>query len=40
LLAIPVVDEESRLLGIITVDDALEEILPEGWRRRVPKLWH
>jgi len=39
LLAIPVVDDESRLQGIITVDDALEEILPEGWRRRVPKLW-
>lgn len=39
LLALPVVDEERRLLGIITVDDALEEILPEGWRRRVPKLW-
>lgn len=39
LLAVPVVDEENRLQGIITVDDALEEILPEGWRRRVPKLW-
>ena len=39
LLAIPVVDDENRLQGIITVDDALEEILPEGWRRRVPKLW-
>jgi magnesium transporter len=39
LLALPVVDDESRLLGIVTVDDALEEILPEGWRRRVPKLW-
>ncbi len=39
LLALPVVDEENRLQGIITVDDALEEILPEGWRRRIPKLW-
>ncbi len=39
LLALPVVDDENRLQGIITVDDALEEILPEGWRRRVPKLW-
>ena len=39
LLALPVVDEENRLQGIITVDDALEEILPENWRRRVPKLW-
>jgi Mg/Co/Ni transporter MgtE len=39
LLALPVVDEENRLQGIITVDDALEEILPEGWRRRIPRLW-
>jgi len=39
LLAVPVVDEENRLQGIITVDDTLEEILPEGWRRRVPRLW-
>ena len=39
LLALPVVDDENRLQGIITVDDALEEILPQGWRRRVPRLW-
>ena len=39
LLALPVVDDENGFQGIITVDDALEEILPEGWRRRVPKLW-
>ena len=39
LLAVPVVDDENRLQGIITVDDALEEILPEEWRRRVPRIW-
>lgn len=39
LLALPVVDEENRLQGIITVDDALEEIMPDDWRRRVPKIW-
>lgn len=39
LLAVPVVDEENELQGIITVDDALEEILPEDWRRRVPRRW-
>ncbi|MCX6343870.1 MAG: CBS domain-containing protein [Armatimonadetes bacterium] len=39
LLAIPVVDEENRLQGIVTVDDALEEIIPEGHRRRIPKIW-
>lgn len=33
LLAVPVVDDEYRLQGIITVDDALEQLLPEDWRR-------
>ena len=39
LLAVPVVDEENELQGIITVDDALEEIMPEDWRKRVPRFW-
>ncbi len=39
LLALPVVDDENRLQGIITVDDALEEILPEESRRRIPRIW-
>ena len=39
LLAVPVIDEENRLQGIITVDDALEEIMPEDWRKRVPRIW-
>jgi CBS domain-containing protein len=34
LTIVPVVDEEERLLGIVTVDDVLELVLPEGWRRR------
>lgn len=40
LLALPVVDEENRMQGIITFDDVLEEIVPEDWRKRVPRLWH
>lgn len=39
LLALPVVDEENCLQGIVTVDDTLEQVLPEEWKRRVPKLW-
>ena len=39
LLALPVVDEENRIQGIVTVDDTLEQVLPEEWKRRVPKLW-
>ncbi len=34
LITIPVVDDESQLLGVITVDDVLEVTLPDDWRRR------
>jgi CBS domain-containing protein len=34
LITIPVVDDERRLLGLITVDDVLEATLPDDWRRR------
>jgi CBS domain-containing protein len=34
LTAIPVVDERERMVGVVTVDDVLEAMLPRGWRRR------
>ena len=34
LITIPVVDDQRRMLGLITVDDVLEVTLPEDWRRR------
>jgi magnesium transporter len=34
LLAVPVLDEGGRLLGIVTVDDALAVLLPGIWHRR------
>jgi CBS domain-containing protein len=34
LTVVPVLDDEEHLLGIVTVDDVLELVLPEGWRRR------
>lgn len=39
LLALPVVDEEGRIQGVITVDDAFERALGEGWRKRLPDLF-
>ncbi len=34
LLAVPVVDAASHLLGMVTVDDALERVLPDRVKRR------
>jgi flagellar motility protein MotE (MotC chaperone) len=39
LLALPVVDGEGRMLGIVTVDDAFERALGEGWRKRLPEIF-
>jgi CBS domain-containing protein len=36
LMTVPVVGNDSQLLGIITVDDILEATIPEDWRRREP----
>ncbi len=30
---LPVVDKDLRIIGVITFDDVLEEMIPTGWRR-------
>lgn len=34
LTSAAVVDERDRMIGMVTVDDVLEVLLPKGWRRR------
>ena len=40
LLSVPVVDPESgQILGIVTVDDAIDVIVPTAWKKRLPRLF-
>jgi Mg/Co/Ni transporter MgtE len=39
LLALPVVDEEGELHGIITIDDAIDLVLPLAWKKRLPRIF-
>lgn len=39
LLALPVIDDEGDICGIITVDDAMDMLLPKNLQRRLPKLF-
>jgi Mg/Co/Ni transporter MgtE len=39
LIALPVVEEEQKIRGIITVDDAMDIILPTAWKKRVPRMF-
>jgi len=34
LMALPITDDAGTLVGVVTVDDVLEALVPEEWRRR------
>jgi len=39
LLAVPVVDRENHLRGIVTMDDAIDQAIPTSWKKRIPKAF-
>jgi magnesium transporter len=39
LIALPVVEKEMKMKGIITVDDAIDIVLPTAWKKRVPRMF-
>lgn len=39
LLALPVIDDDGDIAGIVTVDDAMEILLPKNLERRLPRLF-
>jgi flagellar motility protein MotE (MotC chaperone) len=39
LIAMPVLDEREFMVGLITIDDAMEVLLPERWLKRVPHVF-
>jgi CBS domain-containing protein len=39
LLALPVVDDEGDIAGIVTVDDAMEILLPKNLQKRLPRIF-
>jgi magnesium transporter len=39
LLAVPVVDKQKCIHGIVTADDALDKIIPTAWKKRLPRFY-
>ncbi|PKN97649.1 MAG: magnesium transporter MgtE [Chloroflexi bacterium HGW-Chloroflexi-4] len=40
LLTIPIVDQENRLVGMVTADDALDKIIPTAWKKKLPRFYY
>lgn len=39
LLSVAVVDEDGKLRGIVTADDAIDAVIPTSWKKRIPKAF-
>ena len=39
LMAVPVIDPQTdEMLGIVTVDDAIDTVLPTAWKKKLPRF--
>jgi CBS domain-containing protein len=38
LTIVPIVDDQDRMIGVVTVDDVLETLIPGEWKRRAEAL--
>jgi Mg/Co/Ni transporter MgtE len=38
LLACPVLDDAGKMLGIVTVDDAIDAIIPDRLKKQLPRF--
>jgi Mg/Co/Ni transporter MgtE len=38
LLAVPVLDDAGKMLGIVTVDDAIDAIMPDDIAKKLPRV--
>ncbi len=39
LIALPVVDDENKINGVVTIDDAIDIVLPTAWKKQVPRMF-
>ena len=39
LIALPVVDNENKIKGVVTIDDAIDIVLPTAWKKQVPRMF-
>jgi CBS domain-containing protein/sporulation protein YlmC with PRC-barrel domain len=38
MTVMPILDERNQLVGVVTLDDALEHFLPDAWLKRMPRV--
>ena len=39
LLVVPVANDQGQMLGIVSVDDVIDAVLPTRWKKRLPRMF-